>query len=125
MRIDEQEYTKNFDIRIWKRVLPFLKPFKKTVALILVFNLTCSLVDIVLPLFQRYAINHFINAKTLNGIWRFGLVYLAIVLFQFISVVIFTRNSASLEMLLNKTMKRACFVHLQKLSFSYYNGTPC
>lgn len=124
MRIDEQEYTKNFDIRIWKRVLPFLKPFKKTVALILVFNLTCSLVDIVLPLFQRYAINHFINAGTLNGIWRFGLVYLAIVLFQFISVVIFTRNSASLEMLLNKTMKRACFVHLQKLSFSYYNVTP-
>ena len=124
MRIDEQEYTKNFDIRIWKRVLPFLKPFKKTVALILVFNLTCSLVDIVLPLFQRYAINHFINAKTLNGIWRFGLVYLAIVLFQFISVVIFTRNSASLEMLVSKTMKRACFVHLQKLSFSYYNVTP-
>lgn len=124
MRIDEQEYTKNFDIRIWKRVLPFLKPFKKTVALILVFNLTCSLVDIVLPLFQRYAINHFINAGTLNGIWRFGLVYLTIVLFQFISVVIFTRNSASLEMLLNKTMKRACFVHLQKLSFSYYNVTP-
>ncbi|MBB5264755.1 ATP-binding cassette subfamily B protein [Catenibacillus scindens] len=124
MRIDEQEYTKNFDIRIWKRVLPFLKPFKKTVALILVFNLTCSLVDIVLPLFQRYAINHFINAKTLNGIWRFGLVYLAIVLFQFISVVIFTRGSASLEMLVSKTMKRACFVHLQKLSFSYYNVTP-
>ncbi len=124
MRIDEQEYTKNFDIRIWKRVLPFLKPFKKTVALILVFNLTCSLVDIVLPLFQRYAINHFINAGTLNGIWRFGLVYLAIVLFQFISVVIFTRGSASLEMLMSKTMKRACFVHLQKLSFSYYNVTP-
>ena len=24
MRIEEQEYTKNFDIRIWKRVLPFL-----------------------------------------------------------------------------------------------------
>ena len=29
MRIEEQEYTKNFDIRIWKRVLPFLKPLRK------------------------------------------------------------------------------------------------
>ncbi len=124
MRIDEQEYTKNFDIRVWKRVLPFLKPFKKTVAIILIFNLACSLVDIALPLFQRYAINHFINEQTLVGIWGFGLVYLVVVVFQFFSVVMFTRGSASLEMFVSKTMKRACFVHLQKLSFSYYNATP-
>ena len=124
MRIEEQEYTKNFDIRIWKRVLPFLKPFKKTVAVVLIFNLICSLVDIAMPLFQRYAINTFINQKTLDGIWQFGLVYLLVVGFQFLSVVLFTRGSASLEMYMGKTMKRACFVHLQELSFSYYNVTP-
>lgn len=99
MRIEEQEYTKNFDIRIWKRVLPFLKPFKKTVAIILIFNLVCSMVDIALPLFQRYAINHFINEQTLDGIWGFGLVYLIVVAFQFFSVVMFTRGSASLKCL--------------------------
>ena len=124
MRIEEQEYTKNFDIRIWKRVLPFLKPFKKTVAVIVIFNLTCSLVDIAMPLFQRYAIDTFIEQKTLDGIWKFGLVYFLVVGFQFLSVVLFTRGSASLEMYLGKTMKRACFVHLQELSFSYYNVTP-
>ena len=124
MRIEEQEYTKNFDIRIWKRVLPFLKPFRKTVAVILIFNLVCSLVDIAMPLFQRYAINTFINRQTLDGIWRFGLVYLLVVAFQFLSVVLFTRGSASLEMYLGKTMRPACFVHVQELSFSYYNVTP-
>ena len=105
MRIEEQEYTKNFDIRIWKRVLPFLKPFKKTVAVIVIFNLTCSLVDIAMPLFQRYAIDTFIEQKTLDGIWKFGLVYFLVVGFQFLSVVLFTRGSASLEMYLGKTMK--------------------
>lgn len=124
MRIEEQEYTKNFDIRIWKRVLVFLKPFKKTVAIILIFNLICSLVDIALPLFQRYAIDNFIEKQSLSGIWGFGLVYLIVVAFQFLSVVLFTRGSATLEMSVSKTMKRACFVHLQKLSFSYYNVTP-
>ncbi|MBS5522174.1 MAG: ABC transporter ATP-binding protein [Clostridiales bacterium] len=124
MRIEEQEYTKNFDIRIWKRVLVFLKPFKKTVAIILIFNLVCSLVDIALPLFQRYAIDNFIEKQSLSGIWGFGLVYLIVVAFQFLSVVLFTRGSATLEMSVSKTMKRACFVHLQKLSFSYYNVTP-
>ena len=124
MRIEEQEYTKNFDIRIWKRVLPFLAPFKGCVAVMLIFNLICSLVDIVMPLFQRYAIDHFIGQGSLAGIWKFGAVYALVVLGQFLSVVCFTRASAVLEMSVGKTMKRACFVHLQELSFSYYNVTP-
>ena len=124
MRIEELEYTKNFDIRIWKRVLPFLAPFKGCVAVMLIFNLICSLVDIVMPLFQRYAIDHFIGQGSLAGIWKFGAVYALVVLGQFLSVVCFTRASAVLEMSVGKTMKRACFVHLQELSFSYYNVTP-
>ena len=124
MRIEEHEYTKNFDIRIWKRVLPFLAPFKGCVAVMLIFNLICSLVDIVMPLFQRYAIDHFIGQGSLAGIWKFGAVYALVVLGQFLSVVCFTRASAVLEMSVGKTMKRACFVHLQELSFSYYNVTP-
>lgn len=124
MRIEEQEYTKNFDIRIWKRLFPFLKPFRRVLAVILIFNLLCSLVDIVLPLFQRYAIEHFITAGTLDGIWQFAGVYALVILGQFVSVVCFTRGSATLEMSVGKTMKRACFVHLQELSFSYYNVTP-
>ena len=68
MRLEEKEYTKSFDYSIWKRIFPFLKPYKKTVIMILVMNLFCSLVDIILPLFQRYAINHFIEGNTLTGI---------------------------------------------------------
>lgn len=105
-------------------MLPFLAPFKGCVAVMLIFNLICSLVDIVMPLFQRYAIDHFIGQGSLAGIWKFGAVYALVVLGQFLSVVCFTRASAVLEMSVGKTMKRACFVHLQELSFSYYNVTP-
>ena len=102
----------------------FWRPFKGCVAVMLIFNLICSLVDIVMPLFQRYAIDHFIGQGSLAGIWKFGVVYALVVLGQFLSVVCFTRASAVLEMSVGKTMKRACFVHLQELSFSYYNVTP-
>ena len=71
MRLEEKEYTKSFDYSIWKRIFPFLKPYKKTVIMILVMNLFCSLVDIILPLFQRYAINHCIEGNTLTGIGFF------------------------------------------------------
>lgn len=124
MAIEEKEYTKDFDIRIWKRILPFIAPFKKTAAVIIIFNIMCSLVDIIMPMFQRYAINELITPGTLDGIWQFGIVYALVILFQFASVVMFTRGSALLEMQVSKTMKRACFTHLQELSLSYYNTTP-
>ena len=124
MRLEEKEYTKSFDYAIWKRIFPFLKPYKKTVVMILVMNFFCSLIDIVLPLFQRFAINHFIEGNTLSGIGVFAVVYIAAIALQGASVIAFTRGSMRIEMSLGKDMKRALFVHLQTLSFSYYNVTP-
>lgn len=46
---DEQEYTKSFDIQIWKRLLPLLSPYKKAFVGMFVFNGVCALVDVVLP----------------------------------------------------------------------------
>lgn len=124
MRLEEKEYTKSFDYAIWKRIFPFLKPYKKTVVMILVMNFFCSLIDIILPLFQRFAINHFIEGNTLSGIGIFAVVYIAAIALQGASVIAFTRGSMRIEMSLGKDMKRALFVHLQTLSFSYYNVTP-
>ena len=124
MRLEEKEYTKSFDYSIWKRIFPFLKPYKKTVIMILVMNLFCSLVDIILPLFQRYAINHFIEGNTLTDIGFFTVLYIVVIALQGAAVIAFTRGSMRIEMGLGKDLKRALFVHLQTLSFSYYNVTP-
>ena len=124
MILEEKEYTKSFDYSIWKRIFPFLKPYKKTVIMILVMNLFCSLVDIILPLFQRYAINHFIEGNTLTGIGFFTVLYIVVIALQGAAVIAFTRGSMRIEMGLGKDLKRALFVHLQTLSFSYYNVTP-
>ena len=92
--------------------------------MILIMNFFCSLIDIILPLFQRFAINHFIEGNTLSGIGIFAVVYIAAIALQGASVIAFTRGSMRIEMSLGKDMKRALFVHLQTLSFSYYNVTP-
>lgn len=124
MTHEEQEFTKSFDIRIWKKVLPFVKPFRVMLIMVIVMNLFCALIDIALPLFQRYAIDHFIEAGTTAGIWQFAAAYAAVVALQALTVIAFTRGNVRIEMRLGRDMKRACFVHLQKLSFSYYNVTP-
>ena len=124
MSYEEQEFTKSFDIKIWKKILPFLKPYKKIFIMIIALNLFCSLVDIALPLFQRFAIDHFIEKNTIDGIAGFAVVYAIVILLQTLSVIFFTRGNMKVEMKVGRDLKRACFVHLQTLSFSYYNVTP-
>ena len=124
MTREEQEFTKAFDIKIWEKVLPFVKPFRKMLLMIIFMNLLCAIIDIALPLFQRYAIDHFIEAGTTQGLWVFAAVYIAVITLQMLAVIAFTRGNVRVEMRLGRDMKRACFVHLQQLSFSYYNVTP-
>lgn len=124
MGYDEQEYSKALDLKIWKNIFPYLKPYRHILLKVCALNLFCALVDILLPLFQRYAINHYIEAHTTKGLVFFALTYAAAILLQSISVILFTRGSMRIEMNLGRDLKRACFVHLQSLSFSYYNVTP-
>ena len=121
---DEKEYTKSFDWSIWRRLAPFVRPFRRDFVGMLVFNGLCALVDVAIPLFQRYAIRNFIQADSLRGIVPFSLVYLLVILLQALSVVAFARNSMTIEMNMGRDMRRALFHHLQTLSFSFYNVTP-
>ena len=121
---DEKDYTKSFDWSIWTRLTPFVRPFRRDFVGMLVFNGLCALVDVAIPLFQRYAIRNFIQADSLRGIVPFSLVYLLVILLQALSVVAFARNSMTIEMNMGRDMRRSLFHHLQTLSFSFYNVTP-
>ena len=120
----EQEYNKPFDFKVWKKMLPFLRPYYVNLCIVIVLNIVMALIDISMPLFQRYTIDHYIGGGTLEGIGWFTLLYAAAIVFQTVVVIISTRQSMFIEMKTNRDMKRACFVHLQKLSFSFYNVTP-
>ena len=61
MGFDEQEYTQSFDIRSWKKLAPFLRPYRGLIAAVIALNVVCAVIDIALPLFQRYAIDAFIE----------------------------------------------------------------
>ncbi|MCI1982319.1 MAG: ABC transporter ATP-binding protein/permease [Oscillospiraceae bacterium] len=124
MGIDEKDYHQSFQLKIWKGLLPYLKPYRRTLLLICLLNLFCAGMDILLPQFQQYAINHFIEARTTNGLVWFALAYAAVIAAQTLSVIVFTRGCMRVEMNLGRDLKHACFVHLQTLSFSYYNTTP-
>ena len=65
---DEQDYTKSFQWGIWKRLMPVMRPYRRDFVSMFAFNLITAAIDVVLPLFQRYAISNYIEAGTLSGL---------------------------------------------------------
>lgn len=121
---EEQEYNKPFSFQIWAKMLPFFKPYKKYFAITIGLNLLLAGVDVLVPLFQSYAIDHFIAPDTLDGIGSFAGTYVAMIVLQAIFVYVSVRAATIIEMNVGKDLKWAQFEHLQTLSFSYYNTTP-
>lgn len=121
---DEKEYKSAFSLKAWKTMLPFMKPYRVILLVVLVANIFCAGIDVLLPLFQREAINRFIAQSTTQGLVPFALMYAGTILLQTLSLYIFTRGSMRIEMHIARDLRRACFEQLQTLSLSYYNVTP-
>lgn len=121
---EEQEYKEPFRFRIWAKMLPFFRPYKKQFAITLIMNIFLAGIDVVVPLFQSYAIDRFIVPKQMNGMGKFALVYAGVIIAQTICVYISVHAAVTIEMNVGRDLKWAQFEHLQTLSFSYYNTTP-
>ncbi len=120
-RNDEQkEYVslKYFGI---PKLFPYLKPYKFIMVSMVTLGLLGGLVDIILPLFQRYALNNFIGKNTLDGLKVFIIAYVVILVFQVLANGISAYQACQIEMYVGRDMKRESFNHLQTLAFSYYN----
>lgn len=103
------------------KLLPYLKPYRRIIICMILLGLTGGLVDIVLPLFQRYALNQFIAAGTLTTLGSFIAVYIMVLAFQVVANTSSAYQACQIEMYVGRDMKRASFDHLQTLAFSYYN----
>ena len=103
------------------KLLPYLRPYRGIIVSMVLLGLGGGLVDIILPLFQRYALDHFITRGTLTGLGSFVAVYIAVLAFQVIANTISAYQAGQVEMYVGRDMKRASFNHLQTLAFSYYN----
>ncbi len=103
------------------KIIPYAKPYFKTLIFMIILGIISSLIDSVYPLFNRYAINHFIAEGTLDTLPLFIVSYLAVLIFQTIDNFVTTYYCGKIEMGVDRDLRNASFNHLQTLSFSYFN----
>ena len=117
----EKQETKHLKFFGIGKILPFLKKVRKLIAIMIFCGLCGSAVDIILPLFQRYALNHYIGGKVFDTIVIFILLYLVTILFAGITNYIAATLATIIEMRVDRELRQTGFDHLQTLSFSYFN----
>lgn len=121
---ENEAQQKSFSLKTWAKVLPFLKPYRWIILGIVIMMLFSSLVDILLPLLQKYAIDAFIIQNTTENIGWYVFIFAASVIIQAVVVILFTRMAMKVETNVGRDMRDKLFTHLQRLPVSYYNFTP-
>lgn len=103
------------------KLIPFAKVYKKDLILMIVTWIIASLVATLFPLFNRYAINHFIAEKKLDNLGIFTLFFILAILLAFLMEFISIYLGSNIEISISRDLRNSSFNHLQTLSFSYFN----
>src|SRR5438874_12859373 len=81
---EEEAIGKTYDFQIARRLLRYLRPYKRLLIPALVFTLLLNLLGTLQPLFTKYAFDWFIIPKVLTGLTLFVLAYVVSQLLRFI-----------------------------------------
>lgn len=122
--LEEQEYSKQLDFNIWKKLFKFALPHKKTLKIVAVQMLFITAIDALFPLLNKIAIDNFIIPQTFNGFTLFCIFAVALGAVQAVNVMIMIRNAGRMETSVPFDIRKAVFQKLQELPLSYYDKTP-
>ena len=117
----EEKATKHLKFFGIGRIIPYLSKVRKLIAVMVIFGITGSLAETIVPLFQRYALDHYVAQGTFDTIVGFLLLYLLTILAMAASNYISCALAIIIEMRTNRELRQRGFEHLQTLSFSYFN----
>ena len=57
------------DLRLWKRLIAYAMRHQRTVVSVMLVLLVVAGIDLAYPQLSRYAIDHFIEGGTTEGLW--------------------------------------------------------
>ncbi len=104
-----------------KKLWPYIRQYRKRIFIAILFAILGSVADSAWPLFNSYALNHYIGEQTLDTLGIFVALYVGLLLFQVYVNYQSMYRCGQIEMHVDRDLRDASFNHLQTLSFSYFN----
>ncbi|MDH5763014.1 MAG: ABC transporter ATP-binding protein/permease [Nitrospinota bacterium] len=113
-----------YDWPLFKRILAYLRPYGKLVAVSLVLLLVVSVLNLAGPYLTKVAIDDFIRLGQYEGLDRIALIYLAVLAGAFVCQFLQYTLMQYIGQKVMFDMRTQVFAHLHKMSFRFFDRNP-
>ena len=120
----EQDYTKRFDLSLWRKLIKVAKPYHKNLIAVVLFMAVTAIIDVIMPNMNAYAIDVFIANHSTAGLVGFVVAYALLTAVQVATIFGFLRQCGIVETGTCYLIRKLGFQKLQELPFSYYDRMP-
>ncbi len=118
---EEEILGKAYDARLMARVLRYLRPYWKLLALAFTFLMLQTGTQLLGPYITKIAIDRYIATKDIHGLDLMALAYLAVVLCGFVVLFIQTYTTEYTGQRAMHDLRMEIFSHLQQQDLAYFD----
>jgi ATP-binding cassette, subfamily B, multidrug efflux pump len=121
---EEDVLGKAYDGRLMRRLLAYLRPYRREVVIAVVAIIGHSCFELAPPYLTKMAIDRFIPARDVSGLGVMAAVYLVVLVASFILEYIQTWTMQATGQRIMFDMRMQMVEHLQRLDLRFYDRNP-
>ena len=123
-RSEEEVLGKAYDSKLMKRLLSYIKPYKKYVIFAIVLNIVVSSLGPLRPVLTKIAIDDYIANSDYKGLFYISLALFASLLLNAVIQYFLTYYTQYLGQKTLYDLRTQIFTHTQKLALRFFDRTP-
>lgn len=121
---DEEILGKAYDSKLMKRLLSYIKPYRKHIIIVIIINIIVAALGPVRPILTKIAIDKYIANSDYHGLLIIGLLLLATLLLQAVIQYFLTYFMQYLGQKIIYDLRSQLYTHIQKLALKFFDKTP-
>ena len=121
---EEEVLGKAYDSRLMRRLITYLRPYRKYVVIAFALLLVDSAIETAFPLLTKLAIDNYIGGANLAGVAGVALGYFAFLVMKFAAESAQTYVLSNTGQKIMVDMRMEVFQHLHTLSPSFFDKNP-
>lgn len=122
--VDEEPVERPFDLRMFVRLLGFLRPYRRLAAVAFVCLAVVSATTLAGPYLTKVAIDSYILKGRVGGLWHLAALYAALYAVRFLAGRYQQRLTALLGQHILFDLRQSLFDHIQTLTFRFFDRIP-
>ena len=121
---EEEVLGKAYDSHLMKRLLGYIKPYRKYVIFAIILNISVAALPALGPLLTKIAIDDYIAKSDYKGLFFISLILFATLILQAAIQFFLTYYTQYLGQKTLFDLRTQLFKHTQKLALKFYDKTP-